>query len=80
MDAEDRRERAAEAAVLEDEAKGIREPVGYDVWRQFNEMQLWYMFLSLDQPQLVEPLKGAQQSLANQARAYGNRYYDWDEK
>ncbi len=75
-----REEKSAEATVLEDEAKDIRELVGHDVWRQFNETQLWYIFLSLDQPQLVEPLKGAQQSLANQARAYGNHYYDWGEK
>ncbi|KKL15927.1 hypothetical protein LCGC14_2500690 [marine sediment metagenome] len=66
--------------VLAHEAEDITQTVGEEGWSNFNEIQLWHIFLSLDQPQLIEPLRSAQQNLANQAKAYGNHHYGWDEK
>ncbi|KKL83286.1 hypothetical protein LCGC14_1976300, partial [marine sediment metagenome] len=63
---------------LEDEAKDIREVVADDVWRQFNEWQLWYIVLALDRVTLVEPLKSATGQLSKQALSYGNARYGWD--
>ncbi len=69
-----------ENGVLAVEAEDLAKTVGEEGWCDFNEVQLWHIFLSLDQPRLTEPLKSAQQNLANQAKSYGNHCYDWDEK
>ncbi len=69
-----------EERTMAQDAENVAQTVGEEGWCSFNEMQLWHIFLTLDQPQLVEPLKTAQQNLANQAKAYGNHRYGWDEK
>ena len=80
MDALAKEQRERDHQLLVEEAADIGMVVADAAWLQFNERQLWYIFLSLDQPDLVEPLRGAQQNLANQAKAYGNHHYRWDEK